>query len=91
MLAQKRALSQRCRLCQFLNGKGGIFFVRNDVGIIISFNLVGWTNGRYITATATTGPGSGRPILYTQSAYKTFHILEGDYEFYRRDDDGKQD
>ena len=50
----------------------------------------GQTNGRYITAEAITNPGGGMPILHTHVAYETFHILEGDYEFYRRDPEGNK-
>lgn len=48
------------------------------------------TGGRYITAEATTSPGGGMPILHTHATYETFHILEGDYEFYRRDAAGNK-
>ena len=50
----------------------------------------GQTNGRYITIEATTSPGAGMPILHTHAAQETFHILEGDYEFYLRDADGNK-
>ena len=50
----------------------------------------GQTNGRYITAEATTSPGGGMPILHSHATYETFHILEGEYEFYRQDAEGNK-
>lgn len=50
----------------------------------------GQTNGRYISVEATTSPGAGMPILHTHPAHETFHILEGDYEIYRRDAEGNK-
>ena len=48
------------------------------------------TAGRYAMVEITTEPGGGVTMLHTHPPQETFHILEGRYEIYGRDEAGNK-
>lgn len=50
----------------------------------------GETDDHYIMVEAETGPGGGMPILHTHPASETFYVLAGQYEIYRRNEEGEK-
>lgn len=48
------------------------------------------TDGKYVMVEATTQPNDGVPLLHTHPVQETFYIVKGEFEIYRRDDNGEK-
>jgi mannose-6-phosphate isomerase-like protein (cupin superfamily) len=68
--------------------EGKALFVLGD---IVTFKLsAAETNSAYSLIEIISVPGGGPAFLHTHSPQETFWILEGDYEIYGRDENGKK-
>jgi len=68
--------------------EGKALFVLGD---IVTFKLsAAETNSAYSLIEIISVPGGGPASLHTHSPQETFWILEGDYEIYGRDENGKK-
>ena len=67
---------------------GRSFRVLNEgVTILISGEETG---GKYAIVESITQPKDGVPLLHTHPHQETFQVLEGNYEFYGRDQNGNK-
>ena len=68
-------------------GGGRSYLVFTD---IITVKVTGAeTNGKYLIVEAVSPPGSGPSFSHTHIPQETFQVLEGTYEIYGRNEDGK--
>ena len=68
-------------------GGGQSYLVFTD---IITVKVTGAdTDGKYLIVEAVSPPGSGPSFLHTHPPQETFHVLEGAYEIYGRNAEGK--
>lgn len=68
-------------------GGGESYLVFTD---IITVKVTGAeTGGKYLIVEAVSPPGSGPSFLHTHIPQETFHVLEGTYEIYGRNEEGK--
>jgi quercetin dioxygenase-like cupin family protein len=69
------------------NGNGKLLVLSELVTILLDGTETG---GKYTMVESITQPKEGVPLLHTHPQQETFHILEGNYEIYGRDEKGNK-
>jgi len=67
---------------------GASYFV---IGDIITFKITGEeTNGAYFAVEVVSQPGGGPSFLHTHEPQETFYVLDGVFEVYGQDENGRK-
>jgi quercetin dioxygenase-like cupin family protein len=69
------------------NGNGKLLVLSELVTILLDGAETG---GKYTMVESITQPKEGVPLLHTHPQQETFHVLEGNYEIYGRDEEGNK-
>jgi quercetin dioxygenase-like cupin family protein len=71
-----------------LSGKGDSLQVMNEVVTVLVSGEE--TDGKYAVLESITQPNDGVPLLHTHPHQETFHVVEGSYEIFGRDEAGNK-
>ncbi len=81
-------MTDQARHHSLMPGEGKALFV---LGEVVTIKLSGAeTNNAYSLIEIISVPGGGPAFLHTHGSQETFWILEGDYEIYGQDENGKK-
>lgn len=78
------------------NGSAPIVVADNGKALLVLSELMtvrlsgNETADKYAMVESITQPGDGVPLLHTHPQQETFHVLEGSYEIYGRDEAGNK-